>query len=49
MFVACSGGAAMRRTTMLWEVFVTRFEAAFEGYKRHRLTGEEAGKIAGSV
>src|SRR5207244_8468670 len=32
----------MRRTTMLWEVFVRRFEEAFEQYKRHRLTGEEA-------
>lgn len=37
----------MRRTTMLWEVFVTRFEEAFEGYKRHRLTGEEAGELLG--
>jgi hypothetical protein len=32
---------------MLWEVFVTRFEEAFEQYKRHRLTGEEAGELLG--
>jgi hypothetical protein len=37
----------MRRTTMLWEVFVTRFEEAFEQYKCHRLTGEEAGELLG--
>ena len=37
----------MRRTTMLWEVFVTRFEEAFEQYKRQRLTGEEAGELLG--
>ncbi|HEX8802086.1 MAG TPA: ISNCY family transposase [Terriglobales bacterium] len=37
----------MRRTTMLWEAFVTRFEEAFEQYKRHRLTGEEAGELLG--
>ena len=37
----------MRRTTMLWEVFVRRFEEAFEQYKRHRLTGEEAGELLG--
>ena len=37
----------MRRTTALWEVFVTRFEAAFEQYKRQRLTGEEAGDLLG--
>jgi hypothetical protein len=26
----------MRRTVMLWEVFVLRFEEAFEQYKRGR-------------
>jgi len=29
----------MRRTTMLWEVFVRRFQEAFEQYEKHRLTG----------
>lgn len=37
----------MRRSTALWEVFVTRFEEAFEQYKRQRLTGEEAGELLG--
>ena len=37
----------MRRMTMLWEVFVTRFEEAFEQYRRQRLTGEEAGELLG--
>jgi helix-turn-helix protein len=37
----------MRRTAMLWEVFVSRFEEALEQYKRHRLTGEEAGELLG--
>ena len=37
----------MRRTAMLWEVFVTRFEEAFEQYQRRRLTGEEAGELLG--
>lgn len=37
----------MRRTAMLWEVFVTRFEEAFEQYRRQRLTGEEAGELLG--
>jgi hypothetical protein len=37
----------MRRTTMLWEVFVRRFEEAFEQYRRQRLTGEEAGELLG--
>jgi hypothetical protein len=37
----------MRRTAVLWEVFVSRFEEAFEQYKRHRLTGEEAGELLG--
>lgn len=37
----------MRRTRMLWEAFVTRFEDSFERYKRRRLTGEEAGELLG--
>src|SRR6202023_589078 len=37
----------MRRTPMLWEVFVRRFEEAFEQYRRRRLTGEEAGELLG--
>jgi hypothetical protein len=32
---------------MLWEVFVTRFQEAFEQYEKHRLTGEEAGELLG--
>lgn len=37
----------MRRATTLWEVFVRRFEEAFELYRRQRLTGEEAGELLG--
>jgi hypothetical protein len=37
----------MRRTTMLWEVFVRRFEEAFEQYEKHRLSSEEAGELLG--
>jgi transposase len=37
----------MRRTTMLWKVFATRFEEAFDLHKRHRLTGEGAGELLG--
>jgi transposase len=37
----------MRRTTMLWEVFVTRFEEAFGQYRRRRLNAEEAGELLG--
>jgi hypothetical protein len=33
----------MRRTTALWEVFMTRFEDAFDQYKRRRLTSEKPG------
>src|SRR5450631_3163604 len=47
MFFACSGGRGMRRTRMLWEVFVSRFQEAFEQYEKHRLTGEEAGELLG--
>jgi len=37
----------MRRTRMLWEVFVIRFEEALERYRKRRLTGEEAGEVLG--
>jgi len=37
----------MRRTTVLWEVFVTRFEDAFRRYRKRRLTAEEAGELLG--
>jgi len=37
----------MRRATVLWEVFVTRFEEAFEQYQRRSLSGEEAGELLG--
>ena len=37
----------MRRTAMLWEVFVTRFEEAWTQYRKRRLTGEEAGQLLG--
>ncbi len=37
----------MRRTAMLWEVFVIRFEEALERYRRRRLTGDEAGEVLG--
>jgi hypothetical protein len=37
----------MRRTAMLWEVFVTRFEDAFSQYEKHRLSSEEAGELLG--
>jgi hypothetical protein len=37
----------MRRATVLWEVFVTRFEEAFEQYRRRSLSGEEAGELLG--
>ena len=37
----------MRRTAMLWEVFVTRFQQAFEQYEKHRLSSEEAGELLG--
>lgn len=37
----------MRRRAALWEVFVTRFEDAFERYKRRRLAAEEAGELLG--
>jgi hypothetical protein len=37
----------MRRAAMLWEVFVTRFQEAFEPYEKHRLSSEEAGELLG--
>jgi transposase len=37
----------MRRTAVLWEVFVTRFEDALDRHKRGRLTAEEAGELLG--
>jgi hypothetical protein len=37
----------MRRTRVLWEAYVTRFEDALERYKRGRLTAEEAGELLG--
>src|SRR5579872_5801693 len=37
----------MRGTSMLWEVFVIRFEEALERYRKRRLTGEEAGEVLG--
>ena len=37
----------MRRTRVLWEAYVKRFEDAFERYKKGRLTAEEAGELLG--
>jgi hypothetical protein len=37
----------MRRASMLWEVFVVRFEEALERYRKRRLTAEEAGEVLG--
>ncbi len=37
----------MRRTSVLWEVFVVRFEDALGRYRRRRLTAEEAGELLG--
>jgi transposase len=37
----------MRRTTVLWEVFVTRFSDAFRRFQKRRLTAEEAGELLG--
>lgn len=37
----------MRRATVLWEVFVVRFEQALDGYKRRRLSADEAGELLG--
>jgi transposase len=37
----------MRRVVVLWEAHVTRFLDAFERFKQHRLTAEEAGELLG--
>ena len=37
----------MRRTRVLWEAYVTRFEDALDRYKQGRLTAEEAGELLG--
>lgn len=37
----------MRRTQVLWEVYMTRFEDALDRYKQGRLTAEEAGELLG--
>ena len=37
----------MRRTRVLWEAFVTRFEDAWERHRQGRLTAEEAGELLG--
>ena len=37
----------MRRTRMLWEVFVVRFEEALARYRKRRLTAEEAAEVLG--
>lgn len=37
----------MRRATVLWEAFVTRFEDVWDRHERGRLTAEEAGELLG--
>ena len=37
----------MRRASVLWEVFVVRFEEALERHRKRRLTAEEAGELLG--
>ncbi|HVZ06733.1 ISNCY family transposase [Rhodopila sp.] len=37
----------MRRTRVLWEAYVTRFEDALDRYRKGRLTAEEAGELLG--
>ena len=37
----------MRRASVLWEVFVLRFEEALARYRKRRLTAEEAGELLG--
>ncbi len=37
----------MRRTRVLWEAYVTRFEDALDRYKQGRLSAEEAGELLG--
>ena len=35
----------MRRASLLWEVFVVRFEEALERYRKRRLTAEDVGEL----
>jgi hypothetical protein len=37
----------MQRTSVLWEVFVLKFEDALGRYRKRRLTAEEAGELLG--
>jgi Helix-turn-helix domain len=37
----------MRRASVLWGVFVSRFDEALAGYRRRHLTAEEAGDLLG--
>ena len=37
----------MRRASLLWEVYVLRFEEALERYRKRRLTADEAGELLG--
>jgi transposase len=37
----------MRRASVLWEVFVLKFEDALGRYRKRRLTGDEAGELLG--
>ena len=37
----------MRRTRVLWEAYVTRFEEALDRYRQRRLTAEGAGELLG--
>ena len=37
----------MVRTKVLWEAYVTRFEAALDGHRRGRLSSDEAGEALG--
>ena len=37
----------MRRTTVLWETYVTRFEEALDPHKKRPSDSEEAGELLG--
>lgn len=37
----------MRRQSVLWGVFVSRFEDALDRFRRRRLSAEEAGELLG--
>jgi hypothetical protein len=37
----------MRRASLLWEVYVLRFEEAVERYRKRWLTVDEAGELLG--